>query len=264
MADDGHNLHVLDTGGDGRPVVLIHGWPLSGESWSDQVGPLTDAGYRVVRYDRRGFGRSDPGDSYDYDALADDLKNVIDDLDLSDVTIVGFSMGGGEVARYIARHGEEQAAQRGVRRRGAAVPAEERRQPRRPARRRDRRVLRGRHQRRPRRLLRRVHHRLLLRRRRAEGHRGAAPGRARDVQAVRRAGRSGRHGGVRQHRLPRRPHQGHRAHAGPARRLATASSPSRARASAPTRRSRAASSSSSRAPRTGATSPTPRNSTPRC
>ena len=107
MADDGHNLHVVDAGGDGRPVVLIHGWPLSGDSWSDQVGPLKDAGYRVVRYDRRGFGQSDPGDSYDYDALSDDLKNVIDDLDLSDVTIVGFSMGGGEVARYIARHGED-------------------------------------------------------------------------------------------------------------------------------------------------------------
>lgn len=106
MTDDGRNLHVVDTGGDGRPVVLIHGWPLSSESWSDQVGPLKDAGYRVVRYDRRGFGQSDPGDGYDYDALADDLENIIKDLDLSDVTLVGFSMGGGEVARYIGRHGE--------------------------------------------------------------------------------------------------------------------------------------------------------------
>ena len=101
-----HNLYVKDSGGDGRPVVLIHGWPLSGESWSEQVPALKDAGYRVVTYDRRGFGQSDPGDSYDYDALADDLSNVIDDLDLDDVTIVGFSMGGGEVARYIAKHGE--------------------------------------------------------------------------------------------------------------------------------------------------------------
>ncbi len=105
MADEDRDLHVVDSGGDGRPVVLIHGWPLSGEAWSEQVEPLRDAGYRVVRYDRRGFGKSDPGDSYDYDALADDLGNVIDDLDLEDATIVGFSMGGGEVARYIARHG---------------------------------------------------------------------------------------------------------------------------------------------------------------
>ena len=100
-------LFVTDSGGDGRPVVLIHGWPLSGESWSEQVPALKDAGYRTVTYDRRGFGKSDPGDSYDYDALADDLDNVLTDLDLSDVTLVGFSMGGGEVARYVSRHGED-------------------------------------------------------------------------------------------------------------------------------------------------------------
>jgi len=105
MAD--HNLHVGDTGGDGRPVVLIHGWPLSAASWSEQIPALKDAGYRVVAYDRRGFGQSDPGDSYDYDALADDLSNVLTDLDLTDATIVGFSMGGGEVARYLAKHGSE-------------------------------------------------------------------------------------------------------------------------------------------------------------
>ena len=102
-----NNLSVFDSGGDGRPVVLIHGWPLSHVSWSAQTEALTEAGYRVVTYDRRGFGKSDPGDSYDYDALTDDLANVIDDLDLSDVTLVGFSMGGGEVARYVSRHGEE-------------------------------------------------------------------------------------------------------------------------------------------------------------
>jgi pimeloyl-ACP methyl ester carboxylesterase len=102
-----HNLHVGDSGGEGRPVVLIHGWPLSSASWSQQIPALKDAGYRVVAYDRRGFGQSDPGDTYDYDALADDLDNVLRDLDLTDATIVGFSMGGGEVARYIARHGEE-------------------------------------------------------------------------------------------------------------------------------------------------------------
>jgi len=100
-------LHVADSGGDGRPVVLIHGWPLSGESWSEQLAPLRDAGLRVVVYDRRGFGRSDPGDGYDYDKLAGDLDNVLTDLDLHDVTLVGFSMGGGEVARYVATYGEE-------------------------------------------------------------------------------------------------------------------------------------------------------------
>jgi non-heme chloroperoxidase len=100
-----HNIHVGDSGGDGRPVVLIHGWPLSSASWSEQIPALKDAGYRVVAYDRRGFGKSDPGDSYDYDALSDDLDNVLSDLDLQDVTLVGFSMGGGEVARYASRHG---------------------------------------------------------------------------------------------------------------------------------------------------------------
>jgi non-heme chloroperoxidase len=105
--NDDHNIHVGDSGGDGRPVVLIHGWPLSSASWSEQTPALKEAGYRVVAYDRRGFGKSDPGDSYDYDALTDDLANVINDLDLSDVTLVGFSMGGGEVARYVSKHGED-------------------------------------------------------------------------------------------------------------------------------------------------------------
>ena len=99
-------LHVDDTGGPGRPVVLIHGWPLSGESWSEQVPALAGAGYRVITYDRRGFGRSSkPRSGYDYDTFADDLAAVLDELDLSDVTLVGFSMGGGEVARYLTRHG---------------------------------------------------------------------------------------------------------------------------------------------------------------
>jgi non-heme chloroperoxidase len=88
-------------------VVLIHGWPLSMASWSGQVPKLKDAGYRVVTYDRRGFGQSDPGDGYDYDKLAGDLDNILTDLDLSDVTLVGFSMGGGEIARYIATYGED-------------------------------------------------------------------------------------------------------------------------------------------------------------
>jgi non-heme chloroperoxidase len=101
-------VHVEDTGGSGRPVVLIHGWPLSGESWDSQVPALTEAGYRVVRYDRRGFGRSDkPKGGYDYDTLSDDLEGVLSELDLRDVTLVGFSMGGGEVARYVSRHGQD-------------------------------------------------------------------------------------------------------------------------------------------------------------
>lgn len=102
------NLHVDDTGGTGRTVVLIHGWPLSGASWSEQVPALTAAGYRVVTYDRRGFGRSDKTRSgYDYDTLTEDLHTLLETLDLTDVTLVGFSMGGGEVARYFTRYGTE-------------------------------------------------------------------------------------------------------------------------------------------------------------
>jgi pimeloyl-ACP methyl ester carboxylesterase len=101
------HLHVEDSGGDGRPVVLIHGWPLSAMAWEQQVLVLQGAGYRVVTYDRRGFGRSDkPESGYSYDELADDLQRVLDQCKLQDVTLVGFSMGGGEVARYVARYGE--------------------------------------------------------------------------------------------------------------------------------------------------------------
>ncbi|MGV6873196.1 alpha/beta fold hydrolase [Pseudochelatococcus sp. B33] len=101
-------LHVEDTEGTGSPVVLIHGWPLSGAAWEHQVSVVSDAGYRVITYDRRGFGRSDKtGKRYDYNTLADDLAAILVDRDLHDVTLVGFSMGGGEVARFVARHGEE-------------------------------------------------------------------------------------------------------------------------------------------------------------
>ena len=100
-------LHIEDSGGGGRPVVLIHGWPLSAQAWAPQMAALRDAGYRVVAYDRRGFGRSDkPASGYGYDTLADDLQRVMDQCGLQDATLVGFSMGGGEVARYVARHGE--------------------------------------------------------------------------------------------------------------------------------------------------------------
>lgn len=101
----GVGVHVQDTGGGGRPVVLIHGWPLSSESWQAQIPALTDAGFRVVAYDRRGFGKSDkPGGGYDYDTLTDDLSGLMEELDLRDATLVGFSMGGGEVARYMSSH----------------------------------------------------------------------------------------------------------------------------------------------------------------
>ncbi len=100
-------LHIEDSGGNGRPVVLIHGWPLSAQAWAAQVPALQAAGHRVVVYDRRGFGRSDkPAAGYDYDQLADDLQAVLEGCALEQVCLVGFSMGGGEVARYVARHGE--------------------------------------------------------------------------------------------------------------------------------------------------------------
>ncbi|RYJ03001.1 MAG: alpha/beta hydrolase, partial [Actinomycetales bacterium] len=105
---NGITLSYTDSGGDGRAVVLIHGWPLSGASWSEQVPALTAAGYRVITYDRRGFGASDKPDSgYDYDTFSEDLAGLLDHLDVSDATIVGFSMGGGEVARYLGTRGSE-------------------------------------------------------------------------------------------------------------------------------------------------------------
>jgi len=94
--------------GSGKPVVLIHGWPLSGRSWEKQSSALLEAGYRVITYDRRGFGASSkPTFGYDYDTLAADLHEVLTTLDLRDAAIVGFSMGGGEVARYLGVHGSE-------------------------------------------------------------------------------------------------------------------------------------------------------------
>lgn len=102
---DGTKLYVKDWGA-GRPVVFIHGWPLDADMWEYQMPAVAEAGYRAVAYDRRGFGRSgQPWSGYDYDTFADDLKAVLDGLDLQDVTLVGFSMGGGEVARYMSRHG---------------------------------------------------------------------------------------------------------------------------------------------------------------
>ena len=106
--------------GAGKPVVLIHGWPLSGRSWEKQVPALVEAGYKVVTYDRRGFGRSTQADGgYDYDTLASDLKKLLDVLDLNDATLVGFSMGGGEVARYLSSYGTERVSKAVL---AAAVP----------------------------------------------------------------------------------------------------------------------------------------------
>lgn len=100
------HLHYDDCG-SGRPVVLIHGWPLNGASWERQTAALLAAGYRVITYDRRGFGRSSqPSVGYDYDTLARDTMHLLNALDLHDATLVGFSMGGGEVARYMGKYNE--------------------------------------------------------------------------------------------------------------------------------------------------------------
>ncbi|WP_326949235.1 alpha/beta hydrolase [Amycolatopsis sp. NBC_01307] len=113
------NLYYEDHG-TGKPVVLIHGWPLSGRSWEAQVPVLVDAGYRVITYDRRGFGRSSqPWGGYDYDTFAADLETLLTHLDLREVTLVGFSMGGGEVVRHLATHGAGRVAKAVL---AAAVP----------------------------------------------------------------------------------------------------------------------------------------------
>lgn len=97
--------------GKGKPVILIHGWPLSREMWEYQLETLVNAGLRVIKYDRRGFGESTkPWEGYDYNSLTDDLKALIDQLDLQDITLVGFSMGGGEVVRYLSKYGSERVA----------------------------------------------------------------------------------------------------------------------------------------------------------
>lgn len=107
---DKTNLYIKDWG-TGTPVVLLHGWPLSSDSWDDQAMAIAQAGYRVISYDRRGFGRSSqPWTGYDYDTLSDDLAAVIEHTGADNVILVGFSMGGGEVARYMSRHAGKSVA----------------------------------------------------------------------------------------------------------------------------------------------------------
>src|ERR1700726_118070 len=94
--------------GSGKPVVLIRGYPLSGASWEKQTAVLLAAGYRVITYDRRGFGKSSqPTTGYNYDTFAEDLHKVVTQLELRDFALVGFSMGGGEVARYMGKYGSK-------------------------------------------------------------------------------------------------------------------------------------------------------------
>ena len=109
--EDKTQLHVKDWG-SGRPVILIHGWPLSADSWDDQAMAIADAGHRAIAYDRRGFARSSqPWSGYDYDTLADDLAAVVEQTGARDAVLVGFSMGGGEVARYMSRHSGKSVVQ---------------------------------------------------------------------------------------------------------------------------------------------------------
>jgi len=104
------DLYYTDQG-SGQPVVLIHGFPLNGESWGKQQAALLDAGYRVIAYDRRGFGASTKtGSGYDYDTFAADLHALMEDLELTDAVLVGFSMGTGEIARYLSRYGSGRVA----------------------------------------------------------------------------------------------------------------------------------------------------------
>ncbi len=109
-AVDGTELFYNDWG-SGKPVVLIHGWPLNSQMWEYQAPVLAANGCRVVAYDRRGFGKSgQPWTGYDYDTMADDLHTLMEALDLRGATLVGYSMGGGEVARYLSRHGAGRVA----------------------------------------------------------------------------------------------------------------------------------------------------------
>lgn len=110
--ENGHDIEIhFEDHGVGQPVVLIHGFPLDGRSWDKQERVLLEAGYRVVSYDRRGFGESSRTTvGFDYDTFADDLRALLEHLDLRDVVLVGFSMGTGEVTRYLGRYGSDRVS----------------------------------------------------------------------------------------------------------------------------------------------------------
>jgi non-heme chloroperoxidase len=110
IASDGAEIYYKDWG-TGQPVIFSHGWPLDGDMWQSQMIYLASRGYRTIAFDRRGFGRSSqPWQGYGFDRLADDVAELIETLDLRDVLLVGFSMGGGEVVRYTGRHGSRRVA----------------------------------------------------------------------------------------------------------------------------------------------------------
>jgi non-heme chloroperoxidase len=112
---DGVELFVKDTGGTGRAIVLTHAWPLNADVWDYQAAALSKAGYRVISYDRRGFGRSGkPETGYSFDTFADDLAAVIEQTGVRDATIAGYSMGGGEVVRYLSRHNARHVVKAGL------------------------------------------------------------------------------------------------------------------------------------------------------
>ncbi|MDN4629400.1 alpha/beta fold hydrolase [Erwinia sp. DT-104] len=107
---DGTQIYYKDWG-KGKPVLFSHGWPLDADMWDSQMNFLAERGYRVIAFDRRGFGRSDqPWEGYNYDTFASDINDLIEHLDLHDITLVGFSMGGGDVTRYIGRYGTERVS----------------------------------------------------------------------------------------------------------------------------------------------------------
>jgi non-heme chloroperoxidase len=111
---DGAELFMKDWG-SGRPVILTHAWPLSSDCWDQHAVALVEAGHRVIAYDRRGFGRSSqPDGGYDYNTYADDLATVVDSTGAKDVTLVGYSMGGGEIVRYLSRHGSRKVIKAGL------------------------------------------------------------------------------------------------------------------------------------------------------
>ena len=116
--------------GSGSPVVLLSGWPFDARSWEFQLHPLLAAGHRVVSYDRRGFGRSsNPMQGYDFDTLASDLNALLTELDLNEVTLVGFSLGTGELARYVGTYGTGRLKELRLHREPRAVLREVRRKP---------------------------------------------------------------------------------------------------------------------------------------